>query len=308
MKEHVWLIADQGGDVSYFEHGAEGDEENWRTIGPFAFTTRVQAEEYADNPRFLPEGVQAELFTVLEVEASAFVQAIFNGFPPSNTDVFTLDDGIFPLTNAGAEWVDEALGSPIWEPLFNSEGDGSGLEWIDRVLEQVASRLDMNMETVQAIGDINAAADDDVAAEVEQTQLLVQKHVRIAITPEPGTIAMEESEAFHILSPAARFWLHTNGMSRFGLPELEFRKVPAQWVTAAGTELNGWACFALDQGLSDGDEQSGGGPIPLKLRFVESPDEFWKEDGRECLRIEVDRVLFSVGHQKHGPEGPKMVH
>jgi len=305
MIDHVWLIADAGsGDVSYVQHGQEDDEVNWKTIGPFTFTQRDTAEKAADNPKFLPKGVHGE-FTILEVEASGFVQAIFNGFPPSNTDVFMLDNALYPLTSSGAEWVDEAVGAPIWGPQFDENGDDTGLGWLDRVLAQVAGCLGMNMETVQTIGSLNAAA-EDVSAKVEQTQLLVQQHVRVAITPESGTIAMDEDEDHHTLSPAARFWLHTNGMNVFGLPELEIRDVPSWWVTAAGAELNGWAAYSIDQGISEDDELDGGGPVPLKLRAVASPDEFWEEDGRECLRLEVAKVLLATGHRKHGPGGEQV--
>jgi hypothetical protein len=307
MIDHVWLIADaETGDVSYVQHGQENDEANWKTIGPFTFSQKADAEAAADNPRFLPDGVHGE-FGVMEVEASGFVQAIFNGFAPANTDVFALDDGLYPLTSAGAEWVDEALGTPVWGPLFDEDGQDNGLTWLDRVLEQVAGRIDMKMETVQAIGTLNAAA-EDVSADIKQTALLVQQHVRIAITPEQGTVATGADDESHHLSSAAKFWLHTNGMNIFGLPELEIRNVPCWWVTAAGAELNGWAVYAIDQGIVDGDELDGGGPVPLKLQAVSSIDPFWEKDGRECLRLEVARVLFAHGHQKHGPEGRKSVH
>jgi len=307
MIDQIWLIADAvTGDVSYVQHGQEGDQENWRTIGPFAYTDHETAESAALTARFLPHGAEGT-FCVMEIEASAFVQAIFNGFPPSKTDVFVLNEGLLPLTSAGADWIDDAIGSPVWSPLFDETGEGVGLGWLDRVLKQVAGRIEMNMETVKAIGSVNAAA-EDAAAEIEQTVVLIQQNVRVAITPEPGTLAMNEDEEGHTLSPAAKFWLHTNGMSVFGLPELEIRDVPAWFITAAGAELNGWAAFCLDQGISPGDELDGGGPVPLKLRAIESPDEFWQKDGRECLRLEVARVFFAHGHQKHGPTGPTSVH
>ena len=121
MIDQVWLVADaRTGDVSYVEHGQEGDEANWKKIGPFSFTQEEAAKEAAEHPRFLPEGVEGD-FTVLAVETSAFVQAIFNGFPPSNTDVFALDERLLPLTDGGAEWVDSALSAPVWGPLFGGD-------------------------------------------------------------------------------------------------------------------------------------------------------------------------------------------
>jgi len=304
MIEHVWLIADATtGDVSYVHHGHEHDEAHWKTVGPFAYTTKAAAQAAALNPRFLPHGIRGT-FKAMEVEASGFVQAIYNGFPPINTDVFLLDDRIFPLTSGGAEWVDDAIGTPLWVPMFDEDG---GLSWLDRVLEQVAGHLDMKMETVQAIGNLNAAAEDEDAA-VEQTALLIQQHVRVAITPEPGTVVIAEDEQHHILPPSAVFWLRTTGMVMFGLPELAIRNVPGWWVTAAGAELNGWAGYALDRGIASGDELDGGGPIPLKLLASESPDPFWAEKGIECLRLEVGVIVLAAGHQRHNPDGPKMVH
>jgi|APSaa5957512622_1039677.scaffolds.fasta_scaffold01788_3 hypothetical protein len=307
MIEQLWLIADAGtGDVSYVRHGLDGDESNWKTIGPFAYTHPDTAMLAADHRKFLPAGATGE-FQVLEVEASTFVQAIFNGFPPSNTDVIALDEGLFPLTSGGAVWVDEAIGTPVWGPLFDEDGATNGLTWLDRVLEQVAHHLDMNMETVEAIGTLNAAQ-EDVAADIEQTTLLIQQHVRVAITPEHDTDYVGEDDSHHHLPADTLFWLHTRGMETLGLPELEIRNVPSWWVTAAGGELNGWAAYSLDRGISEGDTLDGGGPVPLKIRAVESPDPFWSEQGIECLRLEVERVLFSCGSGRHTPDGTDQIH
>jgi len=304
MIDHVWLLTDATtGDLSYVKHGKEGDEPNWKLIGPFAYTQPEAAASAAKNPRFFPEGVEADL-SLVRIEASAFVQAIFNGFPPSNTDVFMLDDGIFPLTNAGADWVDEALGHPIWTPLF--DGSGTGLDWLGRVLKQIATRLSMNMETVQAIGTINAAAEDD-AAEVDQTQVLVMKHVGVAIIPEPETIALERDHGF-LLSPAAQFWLHTTGMAMFGLPELEIRNIPCWWVQSGCAELMTWAAYALDHGISEGDELQVDAPVAVTLKVVESDDVTWETKGMGCLRLEVGTVTLLQGHVRHEGGGSKMVH
>jgi len=307
MIDHVWLLTDSAsGDLSYVKHGKEGDEPSWKKVGPFAYTRIDAAADAAANPRFLPDGVDADLDFV-QIDASAFVQAIFNGFQPSETDVLVLDDGFFPLTSGGAEWVDIAIGHPIWVPVFDESGGATGLGWLDRVLRQVAGRLDMNMETVQAIGSINAAAEDE-AANVDQTGLLIQRHVRLVIIPEPGTLAIEENESHHVLSPAARFCLHTVGMGTFGLPELEIRDVPCWWVGAAGAELNGWAAFSLNKGICDGDDLDGGGPVPLKITATESPDREMWADRTKCLRLEVQEVHLPHGHHRHEPDGPKTVH
>jgi len=306
MIDHVWLITDAAtGDLSYVTHGKEGEEADWKKVGPFSFTSHDAVEDAAANPKFLPEGVDAQL-SFVEVEASAFVQAIFNGFAPANTDVLVLDDGFFPLTSGGAGWVDLAIGVPVWGPVFDESGDGIGLGWLNRVLRQVAGRLDMKMETVQAIGTLNAAAEDDAVedAEVNQSGPLIQKHVRVVIKPEPGTLVIKDTDENQVLSSASLFWLHTQGMDTFGLPELEIRSVPCRWVTSAIADLMNWAVYSIDKGLCEGDTIVVEGPVPLTLRVVAASYET-----RECLRLEVSQAVFPVGHQRHGgPEGPKMLH
>jgi len=290
MTPQVWLIADQRtGEVSYIQHGREGDEANWRWIGPFTFTTKEAAEEAVVAPKFLPQGITGT-FAPLAVDASSFIRAIYNGFPPRHTDVFVLDGALLPLTANGANWIDEAQGSPIWAPLFDEDGEGVGLDWLDHVLQIVAAKLALSMETVQAIGTLNAAEED--AAEIEQTQSLIQQHVRLTLTPEPGTLKIGRLPGPHRLTPVAKFWLHTNGMQKLGLPELEIRSVPAWWVTAAGMELLHWAVYSLDHGISEGDVLQGGGPVLLDISVSNSPDRRWRGHQTGCLRLEVAGVTF----------------
>ena len=306
MIDHVWLLTDAAtGDLSYVKHGKENDEPNWKKVGPFAYTKAEYAADAAAHPRFFPEGVDDQL-DFIQIEASAFVQSIFNGFHPSTTDVLVLDDAFLPLTSGGAEWADTALGQPIWGSIFDESSGGLG--WLDRVLRQVAGRLRMNMETVQAIGTLNAVAEDEAAAEVRQTYMLIQKHVRVVITPEPNTIAVEENDNHHVLTPASQFWLHTRGMATFGLPELEIRNVPCWWVQAAGNELTAWATHSVDYGISDGDDLGRGGPVPLTLTAIKSPDDVWASKNLECLRLEVRKVILPQGHLRWGSDGPKTVH
>lgn len=296
----VWLLAEKGSEeVSYVEHGEEGDETNWTLSGPFAYTSREVGEAAAKNPDFLPEGVVGD-FTVVPVDPTDFIRAIYNAFPPSNTDVFTINGHVFPLSQKGARWIDEAMSAPIWTALF----DG-GVEWLDRVLEQVAGHLDASMETVKAIGHMNAEAEDaeqERRSHIRDVEAMVQKNVRFAIVPESTAKVIRQVGMQFQLTPSATFWIHTMGMSSLGLPELEFREVPAAWVTAAGSELNGWAAYALDQGISTGDVLDGGGPVPLKYKASESLDPFWKKKGVGCLRLEVQQVVFNDCHKPHGPD------
>lgn len=287
MNRPVWLLADRAsGMVSYLKHGREGDEANWRRIGPFAFTSQAAATLAASDPKFMPLGVKAHL-QALEVDTASFIQAVYNGFPPEHTDVFVLDNTFLPLTAGGAAWIDDARDTPIWTALFDEDGDGAGLEWLDHVLEVVATHLGVSMETVQAIGSLNAAEEDD-AASVEQTRSLLRQNVRLTLTPEPGTIELgSSSPGIHRLTGEAKFWLHTTGMTKFGLPELEIRNIPVWWVTAAGDELLYWAAYSLEHGIVEDVPLQGGVVIPLDIRVRQSTDPFWIGHVTGCLRLEV---------------------
>lgn len=291
MISPVWLIADRStSEVSYIQHGRAGDEANWRGIGPFAFTSLEAAEAAAKNPTFLPEGVEGEFFP-LEVDAASYIRAVYNGFPPKLTDVFVLNQVLLPLTRNGATWVDEALDTPIWSPLFDEDGEGAGLDWLDHVLEVVARALGMGMETVQVIGTLNAAEED--AAEVEQTRSLLRQHVRVTLTPEPGTLQLGTAQdGEHRITPGAKFWLHTDGLAKLGLPELEIRNVPVWWVMAAGEELLRWAAFSIEEGIAEGDILRSGGPVPLGVKATPSEDPRWERHITGCLCLEVVEAVF----------------
>jgi hypothetical protein len=299
----VWLLADHAsGMVSYLRHGRVGDEANWRRVGPFSFTTEEAATQAARDPKFLPEGVTAR-FRVLEVDAVGFIQAVYNGFPPEHTDVFILDNTFLPLTAEGAAWIDDATGSPIWAALFDEDGDGVGLDWLDHVLEVVATRLGVSMETVQAIGSLNAADED--AASVEQTRSLIQQHVRLTLTPEPGTVELGlAGPGVHRLTGSAQFWLHTTGMTKFGLPELEIRNIPVWWVAAAGEELIHWAAYSLEHGIVEDVPLQGGTVIPLDIRVRLSPDPAWIGHSTGCLRLEVLGATYVAEKKTERGPGP----
>ena len=300
MASSVWLIADKAtSEVSYICHGKEGDEPNWRWIGPFAFTNKSAAETAIKARKFLPLGIRGT-FAPLEVDTASFIQAVYNGFPPKHSDVFVLDEALLPLTAGGGAWIDDANGTPIWAELFDEDGDGVGLDWLDRVLGVVATMLGMSMETVQAIGTLNAADED--SAEIEQTRSLIRQHVRVILIPEPGTIQIGvPTSCTHRVTSAALFWLHTSGLVKLGLPELEIRNVPVWWVTAAGEELLNWAAHSIDQGILEGDVLQGGGPVPLDIRVTTSPDPTWQGRSPSCLRLEVVGAVFVSDKSDESP-------
>ena len=276
----VWMLTDPAtGQVSYVRHGQEADEENWRVVGPFAYSTEEAAQRATQGNQWLPSPVG-----LLEVDASVFVQALFNGFPPSKTDVFAIDDGFLPVTPDGAQWVDNALGKTQWVPLFD---EGTGLTWLDQVLRQVGGRIGLDLETMQSIGEM-VTSEDDVADEVEQAKQLVLDNVKVAIIPELD----HPVPSYQNVPVDTTFWLHTRGLDRLGLPELEILNVPAWWVTAAGAELNAWAAYSTQHPLKAGQILQGGGPVPVLIRVEQSPDSYW--EGQQCFRLVLDRVAFYV--------------
>ena len=281
MNRTVWMLTDAlSGEVSYIPSGSD------RIIGPFAYSTQVGAQKAAKNPHFSAGATAAG---VLEVEASTFVQAIFNGFPPSNTDVLVLDDGFLPLSPEGAAWIDMAAGRETWTPLFDEEG-GTGINWLNRVLYQVGDRIGLDMETMETIGEM-VTADDDMDDEVEQARRLVQDTIKVAIIPE---LEIEEGPLppNHLVPLTTTFWLHTSGMNKLGLPELEIRGVGAWWVPAAGAELNAWAAYSTKHEIKDGQKLQGGGPVPVLLKAEMSEHPYWTEQGKTCLTLSVDQVLY----------------
>ena len=304
MVPQLWLVGDSLSQVSYVRHGPTDDEPNWRQVGPFAFTSKVAAEAAIQDPLFLPTATDPKL---LEVDSSSFVRAIFNGFPPKFTDVFFLDGVLIPLTSRGAAWVDEAQDVPIWSPLFDEGGDGVGLEWLDRVLEMVAARLQMQMETIQAIGTLNAADEDEAAAQIDQAGPLLKQNVQITITPEkkPRTKVVNGRR---VLPPTSQFWLHTDGLYKLGLQELEIRNVPARWITAAGEELMVWAAYSLENDLVDGARLESPGPMPATLILRASPDPQWEGHPTGCLRLVIESVTFETVVAEEEENAPRTLH
>lgn len=292
MHRTVWMLTDPGtGEVAYVRHGQQEDPEHWKTIGPFSYST----EEQAQQATLGNEWFQSPL-GILEMDASVFIQALFNGFPPSNTDVFALDNSFLPLSPSGAEWVDAALGRPQWAMLFD-EDSGTGLRWLDQVLTQVGTHIGLDLSAMRSIGDL-VTSEEEVANEVEQAKKLVLEHVRVAIIPELDPSQLPEPQ--HLVPVTTTFWLHTKGLDKLGLPELEIRGVPAWWVTAAGAELNAWAAYSTQHPIQDGQTLQGGGPVPVVVRAERSADPYWER--RSCLQLVLDRVIYRV------QLAPKLLH
>lgn len=114
------------------------------------------------------------------------------------------------------------------------------------------------------------------------TRVEYREQVQILIVPEP------RGQKDAVLT----FWMHTCGLSEFGLPELELRNVPALYVKGAGDVLNTWGYYMVVEGqvIKAGERLGEGGPVPLTLLATGSPDPFWWRRSEACIRLEVEAV------------------
>lgn len=277
MIQSIWL-ATQGQDVTYIRSSRDTEPGESHIIGPFAYTSKEQTQH-----RSVMSLSVVNPNSLIEIQPTDFVQALFNGFPPSGTDVFSLNDEMFPLTPEGAAWVDAAMGRAVWVPLFNEDDRGNGLTWLDEVLTLVGKKIGLDLEAMRGLGEMIVSQDDEMLDEVQQAQKLVLENVKVAILPE---LAGEED-------PHSFFRLHTVGMNKLDRPELEIRGVPAWWVSAAGAELNAWAAYSLKHTVEPGSKLHGGGPVPLVLQVSPVEDDYWAMRQGTCLRLSVSDVYFT---------------
>lgn len=289
MTSVLYVVTDEDGGLLFFRHPKKKDPTSCHTVGPFAYMAEDQAEAAAvrlrsDHPLFIQE-----------VEVEWFIEIFFEGFHV--TDVFMVDDVPLPITEGGAEWIGLQGGGGLnWQGAFQ----GDDLGWMKLVVQRLG---DLVGRSEQELDDMAALvmARRDADEEFEKIQEMVQSHVRVTIIPEASAL-VETEGAFQVIdAKTGTFWLHTNGMSHFELPELEIRDVPAWWVTAAGAELNGWAGYfiAHPDKATPGSELEGGGPLRVSLRVRVSPDPWWETDGRACLRIEPEQVFFACENPTH---------
>lgn len=117
-----------------------------------------------------------------------------------------------------------------------------------------------------------------------------REKVVLAVVPE----SVEHHEKGGALKGDTLFWLHTNGMSQFGVPEFEIRHVPARFVEAAAGELNHWGSYFADGPALEVGEllQISEVTIPVFVKASVSDHPFWEEDGRVCLTLTPEAVAF----------------
>jgi hypothetical protein len=291
--DKLYLVTDDEGHLTYVRHGTPDAPALWRTLGPFAYTSHVQATEAIRGGKLTPQGDDSRLF-VREVAPEWFVNEFFEGFHVP-TDVFMVDESPIPVTEKGAEWVDRTWEQGLeWVLAFQED------TWMPKVLRVLGAHLGLSEEQLDDMGAIIMAR-HDAEDEFAKVRRQVMENIKVSITPEPATEIVHEGDLHVIDAQVGTFWLHTNGMAAFDLPELEIRNVPAWWVTAAGAEINGWAGYfmAHPKQATPGAELTGGGPLKMTLTTQVSPDPWWEEDGRACLRIVPEQVFFACEGHAH---------
>lgn len=95
--------------------------------------------------------------------------------------------------------------------------------------------------------------------------------VTIVFSPESKADAPECTGEF--LPGDATFRLLTTGMFHFGRPELSMTGVPALWLAAAGSFLNGWALYTINEReFKPGETLTGGLDSTVLLEVEQAPD------------------------------------
>jgi len=265
----VWMLTDEeSGEPSYVQMSGKG---SGTTIGPFTYTKEKDAKAAAANPTFLPKGPQAITLDAVELKGMGLVQGILAGFEPADSDVFSLNDSLLPLTKAGAAFVDGMEGD-TWQPLFE---DDDAPAWLAQVLEQVSRQL--GVEVIQ----VRPNQDTALEFKAQRARRKIQEYVRIFPVPEQG-------HGYGLVPATATFRVMTVGMTKFGRPELEQGGVPAIFVKEAQVSLAGWAAYSLDFPLKDGEILQGSTePVTVLLQVAASPDD------PEVLRLSPHQVVFS---------------
>ena len=121
--------------------------------------------------------------------------------------------------------------------------------------------------------------------------------VKIVVVPERDDYESTD----HGVKGEVKFWIHTYGLHKYDRPEMELRNVPALHVGDAGSYLNSWGLFAVnDRPLEEGSEINSGEPILVALKATKSTDPFWEKRKLVCMTLDVveTAVICDVDHDE----------
>jgi hypothetical protein len=260
----VWMITDRAtGDASYVR--LESKTGQW-VIGPFTYTKEVDARKAAEDRTFLPVPTKVEDLDVVEVPGIGLVRGILNRFDPSETDVFTIDDGLLPLTEYGAAWVDSTTGEKHWRSIFDDE------DWMQQVFTSVSDLL--GVETIQV-----SAKEDSLHEAARIARHKIDQQVEIGMEPETPTL-------YGSLPTTSTFRVFTKGMDKLDRPDLEMVGIQALFVGEAESLVAGWAAYSLDFTVEPGNALMGSvEPLTIILRVVPGTGA--------NLRLAVESVVYT---------------
>tara|TARA_Y100000310_G_scaffold282353_1_gene303488 strand:+ start:3137 stop:3979 length:843 start_codon:yes stop_codon:yes gene_type:complete len=269
------MITDrESGEPSYVR--LEAEDKEW-TVGPFAYTKEADARTAAKNHSFLPDSLEDVELDVAEIEGMGLVKGILTRFDPSETDVFALDEGLLPLTPAGAQWVDKTTGKPFWRPLFldDLQFDESGpARWLNAILEQVSQLLGVEMIK------LSLDKQDIIQAKANAARAKIAEHIKVHVEPDVAVM-------FGTIDPDTTFRVVTRGMSKLDRPDLEMTGVQPLFIGDAMALVAGWAAYSLDHPVVPGISLLGSvEPVTviLKVEAGGSPHTY---------RLAVEQVLYT---------------
>lgn len=271
----VWMITDrESGEPSYVR--LAGDDAVARTLGPFAYTKEADARLAAKNHSFLPDSLADVDLDVAEIEGMGLVKGILTRFDPSETDVFTLDEGLLPLTPSGAGWVDQSTGKTFWEPLFHDglQFGGESSRWLHTILEQVSQLLGVEMIK------LSLDKQDIIQAKANIARAKIAENTAVHVEPDIPVL-------FGALAPETTFRVVTRGMHNLGRQELEMSGIQPLFIGDAMALVAGWAAYSLDHPVTPGITLLGSvEPVTVVLRVEDSPSP-------NTYRLAVEQVLYT---------------
>lgn len=268
----VWIISSRNTGQPAFT--VLTTDETQQVIGPFVYSKKADAKQAANSKEFAPSFLSNvdEDLSIIEVQGEGLIHGVLSRFSPANADVFVFDEGLFPLTQSGASWVDMVTGRETWSALFAETNDDR--PWMELVLKSIADSIGLNDFNVS----FGSGSDLD--------RLLEEK---VAVVVEPCTFSSSSFMANSALSPNSRFRLYTKGMTELGRSELELVDIPPMFLEAAEAMLLHWAAYSIDNEIEAGSLIVGSeSPITVLLKATTS------EIG---LRLSVDQVVSDFGPQ-----------
>lgn len=257
----VWILTEKDtGNLAMLQGAPQ--EEKGRVFGPFIFTQEEVAKKAADNYEFRFSDGHLTETEAQEIPVQRLWQGIISGFGDVEMDCFIFDEGLFPMSEEGAKWLDLQNKNEHWAPLFKENGPA----WIQEVMNQIGAKLGVETPEFQ------------IAPPQAVMAAVAARSVDVMVVPEDG--GHKHTHKDGTLCPDTEFWAYSTGMERFDLPNIEMRFVDAAWVDAA-SQIIRIACATVVSNpalLEAGDVQIRIGTlVQVTYNLSLSDDPHWDE-------------------------------